>query len=202
MSFQNTEARIRSISDWLCIAGGWGLVGLSVWIVVNVLLRKFVNFSFQGVDEYGGYFLAIISAAGFAKAVLDKAHVRIDVVTRLFPQAGRAVFDVVALCLLFAMMWIISSKAILLTYESWSMGALTPSALRTPLWIPQSLWALALAWFTFVIGFLLVWAFSRLLKADFAGIEDKLGQNDIESEVAAEISDARARMAASPKETV
>ncbi|GGF71520.1 TRAP transporter small permease protein [Azorhizobium oxalatiphilum] len=202
MSFQNTEARIRTISDWLCIAGGWGLVGLSIWIVVNVLLRKFASFSFQGVDEYGGYFLAIVSAAGFAKAALDKAHVRIDVVTRLFPLAGRAIFDVVALGLLFAMMWIIASKAVLLTYESWSMGALTPSVLRTPLWIPQSIWALALVWFTFVLAFLLVWAFGRLLRADFAGIEDKLGQDDIETEVAAEIADARARLATSPKETV
>lgn len=202
MSFQSTETRIRSISDWLCVAGGWSLIFLSFWIVINVLLRKFANFSFQGVDEYGGYLLAIVSAAGFAKAVLERAHVRIDVVTRLFPQAGRAIFDVIALLLLCIMMWIIAWKAALLANESWNMGALTPSALRTPLWIPQSIWALGMSWFTFVVSFLLLWAVVRLLKADFAGVVEKLGQSDIETEVAAEIAEARARLAPNTKETI
>jgi len=175
-------------------------MALSFWIFVNILLRKFVGFSFQGVDEYGGYALAIVAAAGFAKAAFDRAHVRIDVVTRLMPPTGRAVFDVVALAMLCAMMWMISWHAGLLTHESWRMGALASTVLRTPVWIPQLLWTVGLGWFTLVISFQLVWSVTRLVSGDAAAIERAIGQASIEDEVAAEIQEARQRLASAPEE--
>lgn len=200
MSYDRAEKGLRWVSDGLCLAGGWALVILSVWIVVNVLLRKFVNFSFQGVDEYGGYCLAIASAVAFAKAAFDRAHVRIDAVTRLVPPAWRAMLDVVALVSLALMMALISWKAIETTYESWMLGALATSPLRTHLWIPQALWAGGLAWFLIVLVFQSVSAFKAVARRDWAIIEEKFGQSDVEREVEAEIKDARERMHAVPKD--
>lgn len=201
MSYDRAERDLRWVSDFLCLAGGWALMALSFWIVVNVLLRKFLSFSFQGVDEYGGYCLAIASAAAFAKAAFDRAHVRIDVVTRLVPTAGRAALDVVALVSLAAMMWLISWKAIETTYESWEMGALATSPLRTHLWIPQALWAAGLTWFSFVLVFQFVGALKAVMRRDWTVIEEKFGQADVEREVEAEIKDAQARLHALPKDT-
>jgi TRAP-type C4-dicarboxylate transport system permease small subunit len=200
MSHDRAERGLRWLSDVLCLAGGWALLALSFWIVVNVLLRKFLSFSFQGVDEYGGYCLAIASAAAFAKAAFDRAHVRIDAVTRLVPAAGRAALDVVALVSLGGMMWLIAWKAIETTYESWEMGALATSPLRTHLWIPQALWAAGLAWFAIVLVFQCIGALKAIARRDWATIEEKFGHTDVQREVEAELKDARERMHALPKD--
>lgn len=196
MSYDRVERKLRWVSDGLCLAGGWILIALSFWIVVNILLRKFLSFSFQGVDEYGGYALAIVASAAFAKAAFDRAHVRIDAVTRLMSKAWRAVFDVIALASLGYMMWLISWKAIETTFESWSMGALATSPLRTHLWIPQALWAAGLLWFSIVLAFQLVEALKAVWQRDWSSIEAKFGQSDLEREVEAEIEDARKRIKA------
>ncbi len=200
MTYDSAERGLRWVSNGLCLAGGWVLLTLSFWIVINVLLRKFLSFSFQGVDEYGGYCLAITAAAAFAKAAFDRAHIRIDVVTRLVPAAGRAVLDVVALVSLAIMMWLISWKAIETTYESWEMGALATSPLRTHLWIPQALWAAGLTWFLIVLVFQFVGALKAVARRDWAIIEEKFGQTDVEREIEAEIKDARERLQVLPKD--
>jgi len=194
MSYDRAETKLRWISDGLCLAGGWVLIALSFWIVVSVLLRKFLSFSLQGVDEYGGYALAIVASAAFAKAAFDRAHVRIDAVTRLLSNQWRALFDIIALASLGYMMWLISWKAIETTYDSWSMGALATSPLRTHLWIPQALWAAGLTWFSIVLAFQFVGAIKAARQRDWSSIETKYGQLDVEREVEAEIMDARKRL--------
>ena len=168
MSYDRAETKLRWISDGLCLAGGWVLIALSFWIVVSVLLRKFLSFSLQGVDEYGGYALAIVASAAFAKAAFDRAHVRIDAVTRLLSNQWRASFDIIALASLGYMMWLISWKAIETTYDLWSMGALATSPLRTHLWIPQALWAAGLTWFSIVLAFQFVGAIKAVRAARLA----------------------------------
>lgn len=200
MSYDRAEKKLRWISDGLCLAGGWILLALSFWIVINVLLRKFLSFSFQGVDEYGGYALAIVASAAFAKAAFDRAHVRIDAVTRLLSAEWRALFDVVALVSLGYMMWLISVQAIQTTYESWSMGALATSPLRTHLWIPQALWAAGLTWFSIVLTFQFFGALKAIRKRDWSTIEAKFGQSDVEREVEDEIKDARKRLQAASED--
>jgi len=199
MSYDRAERGLRWVSDVLCLASGWVLLALSFWVMINVCLTKFLSFSFQGVDEYGGYGLAITAAAAFAKAAFDRAHVRIDAVTRLVPAAGRAALDVVALASLGIMMGLISWKAIETTYESWDMGALATSPLRTHLWIPQALWAAGLTWFSIVLAFQFVGALKAVARRDWAVIEEKFGQADVEREVEAEIKDACERLHALPK---
>ncbi|MBN8956449.1 MAG: TRAP transporter small permease subunit, partial [Rhizobiales bacterium] len=120
---------------------------MAIWIVVNVMLRKFFSISFQGVDEYGGYCLAVVATIGFAQAAFDRAHVRIDVVTRLLPLPLRAIFDVIALAALSFMAWTIAFRALNVAMTSFGMGALATSPLRTPLVVPQGIWAAALFWF-------------------------------------------------------
>ena len=73
------------------ILGGYGCLGLSFLIVYEIFARKLFNHSLQGVDEIGGYVVAITGTFGMALAALERAHTRIDVLLLRLParvQAG------------------------------------------------------------------------------------------------------------------
>ena len=59
---------MNKIIDGLSIAAGMAFVALALITTVEVIGRKFFNFSLQGVDEMGGYVYAIGSAIGFVAA--------------------------------------------------------------------------------------------------------------------------------------
>jgi TRAP-type C4-dicarboxylate transport system permease small subunit len=191
---ERLEHRLKAVSLGLSLAAGWALLALAIWIVVNVVLRKFFSFSFQGVDEYGGYCLAVVATIGFAQAAFDRAHVRIDVVTRLLPVPLRAIFDVVALAALSFMAWTIAFRAMDVAMTSFGMGALATSPLRTPLVVPQGLWAAALFWFCAVLAFQMLYAVVAIMRRDWSGIGARLGVPEIDQEVEQELQAARFRM--------
>ena len=70
--------KLKSISNLLTILTGYSLLILSFSIVLEIFLRAVFNFSMQGVDEYGGYVVAILVAFGISQNVLLRGHIRID----------------------------------------------------------------------------------------------------------------------------
>lgn len=191
---ERLEHRLKAVSLVLSLAAGWALLALAVWIVVNVVLRKFFSFAFQGVDEYGGYCLAVVATVGFAQAAFDRAHVRIDVVTRLLPLPVRAIFDVVALAALSFMAWTVALRALSVAAASFEIGALATSPLRTPLVAPQGIWAVALFWFCAVLAFQMLHAMVLIVRRDWSGIGARLGVPEIDQEVEQELQAARFRL--------
>ena len=73
------------------IVAGWALLAISFATVVEILGRKYFNFSFRSLDEIGGYMLAGVSAFGFAYALAKHSHMR---VTLLFPYIPASVQSV------------------------------------------------------------------------------------------------------------
>ena len=57
---------------------GYILLALAVLVTIETLGRKILNVSLQGVDELGGYALAISSALAFTTALVERAHIRIE----------------------------------------------------------------------------------------------------------------------------
>jgi len=186
---------LRAITNRACLAAGWALIALSVVIALNVLARKIFSFSLQGVDEYGGYCLAICASIGFSQAAYDRAHIRISVLTDLLPQRLRACSDVFALALLTSVALTLAVKATGVAYDSYSMQALATSALRTPLAIPQAMWAAALCWFGLVLATQLLHSLLLLARRDWGGINRNYGNPSVDEEVAEELRSANERMA-------
>ena len=186
---------LQAITNRACLAAGWALIALSVVIAANVLARKLFNFSLQGVDEYGGYCLAICASIGFSQAAYDRAHIRISVLTDLLPTRLRACSDVFALALLTAIAVTLATKACGVAYDSYAMQAMATSALRTPLAIPQAMWAAALCWFSLVLVAQLLHALLMAMQRDWAGIARTYGTPSVDDEVAEELRSASERMA-------
>lgn len=185
---------LRTVTLRICLNAGWGLILLSAVITINVLLRKLFNFSLQGVDEYGGYCLALCAAIGFSQAAFERGHIRIDVFTQLVPQRARAIFDVIALLALNITAWMIGVKAFGVFQASYELSALAPSALRTHLSIPQGLWAGALLWFCLILSMQLMRAVIYLVRRDWQRIEQEFGTPDTREEVEQEMEQARKRL--------
>ena len=190
---------LQAATRLLTIAAGWALLVLSLTIAFEVAARKLFRLSLQGVDEYGGYALAIGATLGCSYALYQKAHIRIDVIVRLLPSAMRATADLLALMTLNIFVWILLWQAVEVVLQSYRLQAQAVSPLRTPLVLPQGIWAAALALFAVAALVQLVRAASGFFRADWPWVTREFGTPDVEEEVALELEATRRRLAEVPR---
>lgn len=115
-------------------------VGLSMMITLETLLRKLFSTSLQGVDELGGYALAIGSTIAFTLALLDRNHIRIDLIHRRVPAGGRAALNLLSALLLAALAAVLCWMAWIVIFETLDYGSRAQTPWATPLIYPQSAW--------------------------------------------------------------
>jgi TRAP-type C4-dicarboxylate transport system permease small subunit len=144
------HALVAAISLWMARIGGLMLVGSSVVITMEILARKVIHIPFSIGTELSSYALAIAASWSFSYALLNRAHVRIDVVRNWTPPAVRFGLDVLALGSLGAVAIILAWFAWDTVDTSWTLGARENTSLGTLLVVPQGLWFLGLIWFAFV----------------------------------------------------
>ena len=66
------------VARFMAVAGGYWLMLIAVATCIEIISRKVFSFSLLGVDEIGGYTLAVLAALGFSYALIERAHTRID----------------------------------------------------------------------------------------------------------------------------
>src|SRR5690625_1958421 len=164
-------------------AGGLLLMAAVVMIVVEILMRRTVGWSFRGAHELSGYVLAISAAWSFAFALQEKAHIRVDVFYARLQPRWRAILDLLALTLtgLFALVSAQQTLGVLSTSIVRNSTANTP--LSTPLWIPQILWWSVLAWFAVVTLLLWIRILIALLAGDLGRVDQLAGSLTLEEEI-------------------
>ena len=151
------------VVNGIVLLAGWALLALSVAIALEILLRKFLNMSLQGVDEIGGYVLALASTVGFTYAMAMHRHICVDLLVKRLSARGRLLAASLAHLLLATFAGTLAWRAALVLRDSWDLKAIAPTPLKTPLMIPQSVWCLALVIFTAYAA----WFAVRLLKGAF-----------------------------------
>jgi TRAP-type C4-dicarboxylate transport system permease small subunit len=137
-------------------AAGWGFILCAAFITFDVIARRFFGFSSQATTELTGYALAFGIAWALAHALTARAHIRIDVLINRLPDALRYPMHIVSLLALAVFIGFIAKGAYELVDESVLFRATDISVLRTPLWIPQGLWAFGIGVFLLLIILLLV----------------------------------------------
>jgi len=190
---RNPVARyVEAPARWVALAGGWWLLALSLLTCVEILLRKFASISLQGVDEIGGYTLAIFSSLSFAWALVAKSHARVDFLLGRMPALARAVLNAGAYVLLAAFAIYAALRGWTVLDESLEFQARANSPLQTPLWIPQGAWLAGLVVFALAAGAFAAHALWLLL-VDRARLNDLYGPMTLDEEVATEASAILAR---------
>ena len=136
--------KFATLASWLF---GLALVALSIFVSVETLARKVFSFSFEGADELGGYVLAVGSSLAFVVALIDRAHIRIDILHARLPPRVQTFLDwlsIISLALLGLFVVYIGRIVIL---DTISYGSTAPTPWGTPLIYPQLAWYLSLCLF-------------------------------------------------------
>lgn len=148
MTKSNSVNRVlMPIAQFLALVAGYGLLGLALLVTVEILLRRFMNFSLQGGNELGGYVLAILAAFGFSFALLERAHTRVEILIELVPGRLQAWLNLISAWCIALMAAFMAWRAAGALLESIEFGSLSGTPLMTPLWQPQSLWVVGLTFF-------------------------------------------------------
>nr|WP_272213301.1 TRAP transporter large permease subunit [Marinicella sp. W31]MDC2879248.1 TRAP transporter large permease subunit [Marinicella sp. W31] len=131
----------------LALMAGYAVLGISLMITLEVIMRNVFNVSLQGADEYGGYTLAVVASFGFSFALLERAHTRVEIVLERVGTGTQAFLNLFA-C------WCVALMAIFIVWrgygammESIQYKSLSGTPLMTRLWRPQLVWVCGLAFF-------------------------------------------------------
>jgi TRAP-type C4-dicarboxylate transport system permease small subunit len=168
---------------------GWVFIVCAFFITADVLLRNIVGVSTQAAIELTGYMLAFGTAWALGYALIERCHIRIDLLVDKLPARLRYVLHTLSLAMLAIFVGFLAKGAIDLVAESWLFDATDISALRTPLVIPQGIWAFGICMFFLLIVALLVESVLLVATGKGALVEQRLRSRSYEEE-AAEALDA------------
>lgn len=142
------------------------LLAISIGVTVEVVLRKIFNFSFGGIDELSGYGFAIFTSFSFIIAALDKANIRIDLLYSHSNRHIRIALDILAQFSLIIFSFLLTYRAILLTWNSYERGSTAITPLATPLVWPQLIWTSGLVLFSAILTGIFLISVYALMRND------------------------------------
>lgn len=166
---------VRLVSRWAARLIGLLLLAVVVMVIVEVVSRKLLSHSFEGVQEYAGYVLAILSSWGLSHTLVERAHIRIDVGYSKLPMAARAALDLLSILAVNLVGWMIVIYAWPVLSGSLSNHTTANTPLSTPLWIPQLVWVLGYTWFALSAAVLAIRALLAAIGRDSATIRALIG---------------------------
>jgi TRAP-type C4-dicarboxylate transport system permease small subunit len=177
---------MAAATDVCALACGWWLIALSAITCVEMLGRKVLGFSLQGVDEIGSYTYAIVGSIGFAHALITRSHTRVDFLLTRFPVRFRSTLNVLAMVSLMALAALSLWRSFSVVAESIDLKASASTPLATPMWIPQSIWLLGYLLFAIVAAWASWDALRLWLRGGHDEINVRFGPQTLEEEIEAE----------------
>jgi TRAP-type C4-dicarboxylate transport system permease small subunit len=188
--------RLLQIAHGVARGGAWfgGALILAAALVVaaDIIIRNLFVVTFGGADELAGYALAIGSAWALAFALLERAHVRIDVLYQKLPIRLAAIVDILCLSTFTVFMILLTRHAYAVFMQSLTADTHSMSGLAIRLAIPQAVWVLGLALFVVVALLLLIRGALALVAGDHSTIVRLLGSRSATEEVEHELDQAAA----------
>jgi TRAP-type C4-dicarboxylate transport system permease small subunit len=181
-----------SIARVCAIVAGWSLMAISVAMCVEILGRKYFNFSFRGLDEIGGYMLAGVCAFGFAYTLSTRSHMRVTLLFPYVPASVQSLLNVLAMLTLAAMAAFCAWRGVFEVLDVLTSGKHSNSPLQAPLWVPQSIWLAGMVLFAVGAVFMALHSVSLLFR-DRALLNRIYGPQSLEEEISMEIGHAEAR---------
>jgi TRAP-type C4-dicarboxylate transport system permease small subunit len=191
-SMQSPLKWFGAIARGGAIVAGWALMAISVATCIEVLGRKYFNFSFRGLDEIGGYMLAGVSAFGFAYALSMRSHMRVTLLFPYVPTTVQSLLNVLAMLTLAAMAAFCAWRGVFEVLDVVTSGKRSNTPLSVPLWMPQTIWFAGMALFAAGAVFMALHSVSLLFR-DRALLNRMYGPQSLEEEISTEIGHAEAR---------
>ncbi|WP_323764144.1 TRAP transporter small permease [Marinovum sp.] len=172
---------------------GIALVSLSLFVSVETVARKLFNFSFEGADELGGYVLAVGSSLAFVVALVDRAHIRIDVLHARFPKRLQAIMDWLSIVSIAGLGLFILYVGRIVIVDTMAYGSTAPTPWATPLIWPQGAWYAALCLFALTAIYMAVRATVQVVQGRLDQVSAEFHPKGAVEELQEEMSDLERR---------
>ncbi len=158
------NAPLRPIERACRAACEIGIVVMATVVLVEIVTRNLLGFSFQISDEIGGYIIVGITFLSLPVCQARRAYHHVMFLQARLPARVRAalnlLFDLLSLGFCAVLVWELSVQVV----ETWQSGDIAPTLLATPLWIPQSLMPLG----SLALGMVLLRDTARSVRRLFA----------------------------------
>lgn len=178
------------------IACGYVVLALSLAVSVEIIGRKLFAHSFPGVDDLGGYVLAIVAVIGASYTMARRGHTRVDIFLVRLPASVQRWLNVLAMVTMALFASFAAWRGADVLMESIEFGSVASNPLQTPLWQPQSLWLLGLGLFAAISVAYALHALLLLVRGD-ARLNRWYGPPSAQDELDAELA-ARAEREPAP----
>lgn len=166
---------------------------LALLITVETVIRKVFSMSLGGVDELGGYAIAIAAPLAFCVAMVEQSHIRINLVHMRLPLRVQAVLNALAALTLGLLAAFLLYFTIQTVQDTRLYGSIAQTPRATPLIYPQTVWLIAMSAFTLAAVVLTVQAMGLLAKRDWKALNRRFGPSSTQDELEAELDDLKQR---------
>ena len=179
-SILNFAHKTSRIFVWI---GGTLIILSALLVTVEVFLRKVFNVSIGGADELSGYAFGIATSLGFAYALFERAHIRVDALYNLFPNSLKIVANLLGIILLAGFAGVICVMAWGLVADTISHNSHSITPMRTPLALPQIPWLIGWLFFLTCCILLIVASLKALLMREFETLNRLIGTKTIDEQI-------------------
>ena len=184
---------LQSVGGFFAIITGYILLALTILVTFETLGRKFFNFSLQGVDELGGYALAVGSALAFTTALVDRAHIRIELFHLMLPLPVQMALNWLSIVTLAAFGGLLAWVCLTILEDSFAYNSTAPTPWVTPLIYPQSLWYAGIVIFAVVSAIMALHATYLLVTGNAAVLNRLYGPKEAVEEIKDELDNLARR---------
>ena len=140
---------IERVSLWL---SSFCLIGMTVLMLLEVVLRGVFNSTTEHSDELVGYLLVGISFLSLALCQSRGAFHRVEMVQMRLGPRGKAVSALVFDLLSFGYIALTDWYFLQFVISSYTRDAAAPTMLATPLWIPETAMVVGATLLLIVLG--------------------------------------------------
>ncbi|APW41434.1 TRAP transporter small permease subunit [Rhodoferax saidenbachensis] len=166
---------------------------LSAAVTLETLLRKLFSFSLGGVDELSGYAIALGAPLAFAVALLERSHIRINLLYLKLAPKRQAMLDAAAVLSLGALAVFLLFFTVQNVLDTRQYQSIAQTPWATPLIYPQALWLIAMLAFALPAVWLMLQVLNLLARRDWEGLRKRFGPESTEDELKAELDDLQRR---------
>jgi TRAP-type C4-dicarboxylate transport system permease small subunit len=184
---------MNHVSRYAAILFGTMMLVLAVLVAVETIVRKVLGISLGGVDELSGYAIAVGGPLAFTVALIEQAHIRINLLHMHMSERVQAVMNLFASLLLAALAIYLFVFTVRTVQETQLYGSIAQTPWATPLIYPQALWLIAMGLFALTSVILALRALLLVVRVDWSALKRDFGPETVEEELAAELSDLQRR---------
>ncbi|MFP6850690.1 MAG: TRAP transporter small permease [Pseudomonas sp.] len=125
--------KLYTLSGWL---SGVFLVLICLLVVAQIVARQFGSMV-PAADEFAAYAMAASGFMALPYALQRGAHIRVELLYRLLPPAGRRAADVLSTLVGLLIALYLAWYCTLFVLESYEFSEVSSGLLPIPMWLPQ-----------------------------------------------------------------